>query len=330
MDGGRGRFKAAPRFVSPPFSGKTGRMRLAAAFLFLLAMAPTARAETVHEALDAYALYQADVSALLELEITSAADIDNALERASRHDPARVTRGWIAYGALTAAQSPAFAAGVQSRVRAAGRAPVLRQLRRDLTYARRRPPGSGEAIQLVLASVAADSARTDAAGRRYLGIGEALDTCAWVISAERGAREARLRRPGEQRLTPAMIERLHIGPLAAAPLTDANAFGGRRFWDALAGRQSEMPRLDALRERRASTTDRMLTLAGLIVVGAAESETARVAAVMDDARTRECLALEQLQFRQCASVAHDPNEDAFCLARHGWSAPSACFSAMLL
>src|SRR5262245_17927995 len=102
---------------------------LAALVLAFLVLTPgLARAESVYEALDAYALYQNDVSVLIDLEIDSAEAMDGALERAARHDPTAVSRGWIAYGALTAAQSPAFAAGVQSRVRAAGRAPVPRQL----------------------------------------------------------------------------------------------------------------------------------------------------------------------------------------------------------
>jgi len=305
-------------------------MRLQVALAFLLLLSAPARAETVHEAVDAYALYQGDVSALLDMDIDSAAALDGALERASRHDPARAARGWIAYGALTAAQSPRFAAGVQSRVRAASRAAVLRQLRRDLTYARRRPPGSAEAIQLILNSVAADSARMAAAGHRFEGVGDALDASTWVIS-ERGAREARLRRTDGAGIPAEWTARLHVGALAAAPLTDPYAFGGQRFWDGLARREPPPPSAIAWRERsgRAGATDRMLTLAALVIVAAADSESARVDAVLDDPRARECLALEQLQFRQCASVTHDPNEDAFCLARHGLIAPSACFGALV-
>ncbi|MBC7768526.1 MAG: hypothetical protein H7124_07045, partial [Phycisphaerales bacterium] len=82
-----------------------------------------------------------------------------------------------------------------------------------------------------------------------------------------------------------------------------------------------------LREREAGGADRMLTLAALFIVGAAESEDARV--LLDDQQLERCLALEQLQFRQCASVAHDPNEDAFCLARHGLATPGACFAQLL-
>src|SRR5690606_11828321 len=100
--------------------------------------------------LDAYALYQHDDSVLLDLDVDSAQAVNGALARLSRHNPARVSRGWIAYGALTAAQSPAFAAGVERRVREAGRAEVLRQLRGDLSYARRQPAGSNQAIRLIL------------------------------------------------------------------------------------------------------------------------------------------------------------------------------------
>jgi len=305
-------------------------MRLAAALAFLVLMGAPARAETPYEALDAYAFYQSDVSALLDLDVDSPEAIDGALERAARHDPAAVTRGWIAYGALTAAQSPAFAAGVLSRARAAGRAPVLRQLRGDMTYARRRPSGSGEAIQLILSAAAADSARLANAGARYEDLGDTLDTTTWIVSEDRDAREARLRQAEAPQLPETALARLHIGARIAAPLTDPDAFGGARFWDALAGRASAAPPAQRPRDQRGgATTDRMLTLAALIVLGAADSESARVDALLDAPPTRACLTLEQLEFRQCASVAHDANEDAFCLARHGLNGPSACFSAIM-
>jgi hypothetical protein len=72
----------------------------------------------------------------------------------------------------------------------------------------------------------------------------------------------------------------------------------------------------------------MLTLAALIAIDATQSETTRVNAMLDDAPSRECLAMQQLQFRQCASVAHDPNEDAYCLARHGLTGPGNCFASI--
>jgi hypothetical protein len=133
----------------------------------------------------------------------------------------------------------------------------------------------------------------------------------------------------EQRtLAPTLARQVYIAPLAASPLTSADAFGGRRFWDAAAGRASPTPpRFTwAIGADRQSAVDRMLTLAALIIVEAETQERTRVAAMLDDPPSRECLEMQQLTFRQCASVAHDPNEDAYCLARHGLTGPAACFA----
>jgi hypothetical protein len=297
------------------------RTLTAALASFVLLYPAPAHADAVHEALEAYALYQNDVSALLDLELDSGQAIDTALARLSRHNPERVSRGWIAYGALTAAQSPAFAAGVERRVRDQGREPVLRQLRSDLSYARRQPAGSAQAIRLILSTASADSARAASAGARYDGI--ARSNAAWLRSTAR--RTANVR--GASHLTPEMRERLQVGALAERPLRDADAFGGRRFWDSLAGREASAPRGRGSRERRdySPVTDHMLTLGALVVAGAADSERRRVSALLDEPLTQSCLEMQRLQLRQCVSVSHDVSERAYCVGRHGLSGPGGCF-----
>ncbi|MEQ1493148.1 MAG: hypothetical protein ABL932_21620, partial [Terricaulis sp.] len=234
--------------------------------------------------------------------------------------------GWLAYGALTAAQSPAWVNGVRARVRAAGRPAVLRQLRRDWTYARRRPLGATEAEQLVLRAFAADNARLNAAAVRFEALGHAGDTSTWA--RRNSDREPTLRAPNTRTLAPELLARLRPAPLTAAPLTEPFAFGGTRFWDALSNRASPTP--PALPWRvvpaRQASLDRMLTLAALLVVDATQSETARVTAALTDDPVRQCLAMQQLELRQCASVTSTPNEDAFCLARHGFAGPSGCMN----
>jgi hypothetical protein len=309
-------------------------MRLFALTLLLIAVATPARAQTLdplHAAVDGYALYQIDVSDLLDHQVTDADQLSPALALAARHDPARVSTGFIAYGALTAAQSPAFVAGVRGRVRAAGRPAVLRQLRRNIAYARTRPPGSAEAIQLILAASAADTARMTAAGHRYSGYGEMFaSNQPPADEARRDTRNTNMRTlAGVRRaLGPEIAPRLHPGVLEATPLSSANAFGGRRFWDALANRASPTPPAFAWRESPAQATriNRMLTLAALFIAGATGNETTRVSEMLTDQRLTECLEIEQLQLRQCTSVAASSNEDAHCIARHGLTAPSACFA----
>lgn len=299
---------------------------LALAAIFCLWAASARAEEPLHQALDAYALYQTGITTMLDADIPDAAALDAALDRTARHDPARLARGWIAYGALTAAQSPAWVNGIRSRVRAAGRTPVLRQLRRDMSYARRRPPGGEEATQLILRAMAADNARMNALAIRFEGLGNASDTSAWA--RRESARDETLRAPGTRTLASELLARLRPLPLTAAPLTEASAFGGVRFWDALGNRASPAP--PALPWRvipaRAPILDRMLTLGALMVVSATESETARVRAALEDESVQQCLAMQQLQLRQCASVTHEPNEDAFCIARHGYQAPSQCLA----
>lgn len=301
------------------------RSFILAATIALWSAAAHAQVDPLHQALEPYALYQSDVTAMLDSEIADAAALDETLERAARIDPARLTAGWLAYGGLAAAQSPEWVAGVRSRVRSAGRAAVLRQLQRDIGYARRRPPGSAEATQLVLRAMAADTARLNAAATRFEGLGAAADTSAWARRDE--ARTGRLSGNDTRTLPAPILARLHPGPLTATPLSDPAQFGGARFWDALSNRASPNP--PALPWRialtRASSLDRMFTLGALLVIGATNDTQARTRALTDEA-TQQCLAMQQLFLRQCAGVTHDPNEDAYCLARHGLREPAACFA----
>jgi len=287
---------------------------------FVLASWAPAPRDPVHDALEAYAAYQNDVGTLLDADIDSPEEMKGALQRLSRHDPARVSRGWIAYGALTAAQSPAFAAGVESRARGVGRDALLRQLRGDPTYARRAASGSNQAVRLIVNAAGADSTRVARAGAQYETIAR-TSTARWITTSARRA----VRVGGG--LTSDMRERLNVGALSGQPMRDADAFGGRGFWDALAGRDVRAPR-GGRSERRgyAPVTDHMLTAAALVVLAA--DDGAQISAALNEPLTRNCLQMQQLQLRQCASVAHDASEDAYCLARHGLTGPSACFGAV--
>ena len=103
-------------------------MRSAAlCFVLTLALwgaAAAQQAEPLQQAAEAYASFETDLSNITATQVGSADSMDGVLTSAARHDPTQLSRGWIAYAALTAAQSPAFVHGVQARVRAASRAAV--------------------------------------------------------------------------------------------------------------------------------------------------------------------------------------------------------------
>jgi hypothetical protein len=152
----------------------------------------------------------------------------------------------------------------------------------------------------------------------------------WTAVDDRTARHVRLSHLRVSEMLPdAMLARLHIGAGAASPLTDPTAFGGRGFWDSLAGRIAPLPSAPPARERWLGGADRMLTLAGLLIVDAVQSESTRVEDLLSERNTQYCVSIEQLQLRQCVASASSSEEDALCLARHGFAGPSACFAALI-
>ncbi len=299
------------------------RTLLAAAASFALLATP-AFADEVHEALEAHALYQSDVSALLDSEIGSAQAVDAALARLQRHNPRNVARGWIAYGALTAAQSLDFASGIARVANESGRAPFLSQLRGDLSFARRTPRGSGDAIQLILNAASADGARVAMAGARYERFARSPAAAQRASASENAIADAGIR------LSAAMQGRLRVTAVSSRPMSEISDFGGRGFWDAMAGRNANAPRARRRRENAsyAAVTDNMLTLGALVVTESTGRERRRVSALLNEPLTQHCLAMERQQLRQCVGVSVDANERAYCLARHGLSGPGACFSAI--
>src|SRR5262245_3207325 len=72
-------------------------------------------------AITAYAAYQNDVSELRAATPTNANTLETALDRVGRHNRDALTRGWIAYGAQTAAQSEPFVQGVRNAAAYYGR-----------------------------------------------------------------------------------------------------------------------------------------------------------------------------------------------------------------
>jgi hypothetical protein len=289
------------------------RTLFAAVGSLALICSSSAYADPVHDALEAYALYQNDVSTLLDADINGRT-VDAALARVQRHNSDQVARGWIAYGALTAAQSPRFADAIEDRIRE-GRAPFLRALREDITYARQQR--GAPAIELILDAASADNARLEFAGARY-------DRYARSAAGMRATQRASADLGGETRLSSDMLDRLR----GAGRVQSTSAYGSATYWDSLSGREGRSPRARAGREASpyASVTDHMLTLAALVVADATQAERRRVSALLDEPLTQQCMHMQRLQLRQCVSVSVDPGERAYCLAMHGLNGPGSCFS----
>lgn len=293
----------------------------------------------LHTAITAYAAYQSDVSELRASNLRDANALETALDRVAHHNRDALTRGWIAYGAQTAAQSPAFVQGVRDAAAYYGRDAVIWAVTVDPSYARGLRGGQ-EATRLLLDSASADSARIINVADRYQELAYSLQRQRWAnaVAPQQAARVQRVRSLGREgapaSAVPAdLAPRLSVTPLSLSPASDPSAYGGRRFWDAVRGGPQVTEVASVTYQWRPNVTraealDRMTAVAALQALDAADSNQSAVGRLISDPRSRDCFEMAQLQLYQCMSAARFRYENAFCLGQHGLRDIGQCIGAV--
>ncbi len=292
-------------------------------------------------AVTAYAAYQNDVSELRSGALANANQLETALDRVARHNRDSITRGWIAYGGQTAAQSPAFMQGVRDAAAYYGRDAVIWAVSVDPSYARGLR-GGNEVTRMLLDSANADSARIIAVADRYQELAYSLQRQRWAnaVAPQQAARVQRIRSLGAPGAAAApipaeMTPRLAVAPLSLQPTSDPTVYGGRRFWDALRG-GADVQAVSAtpatyqwrVNATRGEALDRMAAVAALQALDATSSHQSAVSRLISDPRSRDCFEMAQLQLYQCMSAARFRYENAFCLGQHGLRDIGRCIGAV--
>ena len=194
------------------------------------APAPAPTGGEVRSALNAYAAYQNDISELRTLTLRNDRDLEGVIDRLGRHNRAQLARGWVAYGAATAAQSPEFVQGVRDAAAYYGRDAVIWAITVDPTYARGLRGGQ-QATRTLLESANADSARIVEMAERYRELSYSLQRQRWAnaVAPQQRQRLQRVRDlsvNGAPATVPdAYAPRLAVSALSSAPHQDATAFG---------------------------------------------------------------------------------------------------------
>lgn len=311
--------------------------------LFGVASAQTAPAPSspLQAEMSAYAAFQSDVSELRAARIGNANELEAALDRAGRHNREALTRGWVAYGASTAAQSPAFVQGVRDAAAYYGRDAVIWAVTVDPSYARGLR-GGAEATRLMLDSANADSTRVIAVADRYQEMAYSIQRQRWAnaVAPQQRDRVQRIRALGvsgspASAVPTEVAPRLAVTPLSFSPASDPTAFGGRRFWDSVRGGGETVAVSTApitaqwrVNVTRGEALDRMAALAALQALDAVDSNQAAVTRIATDPRSRDCFEMAQLQLYQCMSAARFRYENAFCLGQHGLRDMGTCIGAV--
>jgi len=292
-------------------------------------------------AVTAYAAYQSDVSELRSSTMRDAASLESALDRVARHNRDALTRGWVAYGANTAAQSPAFVQGVRDAAAYYGRDAVIWAVSVDPSYARGLRGGQ-EATNMLLASANADSARIISVADRYQEMAYSLQNQRWAnaVAPQQAARVQRVRTLGRDgapadAVPSAVAPRLSVTPLSMHPSTDPSVYGGRGFWDAVRGgdqvvqvSSTQTAAAWRVNASRGEALDRMAAVAALQALDAVDSNQSAVTRLIADPRSRDCIEMAQLQLYQCMSAARFRYENAFCLGQHGLRDIGTCIGAV--
>lgn len=303
--------------------------------------APATAPSALQSAIGAYAGYQNDVSELRAARVTNSAELESALDRVARHNRDALTRGWVAYGASTAAQSPAFVQGVRDAAAYYGRDAVIHAISADHTYARGLR-GGDQATRLLLESANADAARVIAVADRYQEMAYSIQRQRWAntVAPQQAARVQRVRALGVSG-SPAsavpveLAPRLAVATLSLSPQSDPTAFGGRRFWDAARGGGDTVAVASTpvsyqwrVNASRGEALDRMASLAALQALDALDSNPASLNRLINDSRSNGCFEMAQLQLYQCMSAARFRYENAFCLGQHGLRDVGTCIGAV--
>lgn len=299
--------------------------------------APLVRAATE------YAVFQEDVGALEAEPFASLPDIDSGLETIASHSPESLSRAWLAYAALVAAQTPNFVDGVREVADYYGRDSVVAGLRNDPSYAGQLG-GASDARQAVLATVSHDVMRLREASSTVKEQAYSLQRTDWA-TARSGDNDVRIARLEAISLRP-RGERADLLASLAAP----GAVGSDRM-----GRRSEQQRADFWRAfrlgpgtahaagpgstpvgalnanpRYGNVIDQVITLAAFESLDAANAaDTASIAPLMEQPDTRACMTMARLHFNQCVAASYYRYEDPFCIAEHGIKDVGDCFSRVV-
>jgi hypothetical protein len=294
--------------------------------------------EPLAAAVQAYAAYQTDINALQTGNLAVADDLERALDRAAGVNREALTRGFIAYGALAAAQSPEFVREVRDLTRHYNRAAIIRGLVLDPGYAQR-IKGGDDAARLALALARADGSRVFAVGERYKEMAYSLQRQRWAnaIAPAQPARVQRMKSlasgAATRNVAPEFAPRLVATPASLQPWSDPTVLGGINFWDgfraappATAAPMPAPARPMSLRvhEDRVQTLNRMTTLAALYALDATKEPEAQADRLLAEGATNRCIELAQVQFYQCMSAARFRYENAFCLGEHALKDMGSC------
>jgi hypothetical protein len=311
--------------------------------------APVA-SEPLNAAVPAYAAFQSDVQLINGGSIKDPKDIERALDKAAAINRDALTRGFMAYGALTTARNATFVGEVRKISAYYGRDKAIQGFVNSARYAPGLPGGS-QAIGALVKLANSDAERIISAGDSVKNRAREAQNLAWG-KAQAGAAKPRMTRlkalaaataPGV--VAPEVLTKLKVGVGSGDPIVDPTTFGGASFWHTLNAPPTLVTATPTPTPATANLASlpiaqpavtwsdtaggadiraKMLTLAALYALDATTERAADTDRLLNDNITNGCLQGAQLQFYQCVASAKFNYENMACIGEAGLQTVGSC------
>lgn len=242
-------------------------------------------------------------------------------ERIGSHEAADVSMGQIAYAALIAADTPAFAEALEKAGRKAkNRQKFLDELRANPGMIRGLN-GANEAIAAIRDVAARDAKRIGGTGDRYIADAYELQQTGWARSklpANGSARMKEAEAYAAKREWPAMTPVPAV--LSKAGIRRPNLDTDMTWTTSWAANGAETP--VALDSRRQMYLTKTLVLAARYALN--DLNEGHMTAFGSDKTSKRCYNMASMNLNQCISATRTSFEEAFCLGTHALNDVSRC------
>lgn len=260
--------------------------------------------EGVAQAASIYVAFVREIG-VIQAGFSDAEAIQAAMRRGAAFEPAQLSRGMIAYGAVLALQSPEYVQGVRAFAQdPEQRRQIVERIIADPAYAATFP-GADAAAGLISATIGQDAAA-------MLIVAEAVENDAYTIQERNDPRRRWASRPiadREVRLQTAKT-------LSATPMLPSAEESARLFAAAHSGNGLQLA--DArLGPPFTPAVVNSLAIAALAALGAGGDDArTNTEALVVESNSEMCLNMSKLMLFQCLAASRPSYEDMFCLGRH--------------
>lgn len=298
--------------------------------------------DPIAQAAAVYGTYQKDVGELHNKGLGSVTDVDTALQTLAGQNPAQLSRGWLAYAALVAAQSPELRTSVREIVAAYGRDGISSGMVSDKGYVRRVLAGGNSAVSLGLAATVADSQRLARSASFFREQAYTLQGKGWAKTKLRGPQmnsqvDRLIAASRTERAPRVTMVTAFASPDIKTALEQAGTSGAPSLWDGVVDAASgiQFPSLRnpsltssrrTVRRGHENAADQIATLAAYHIMGIDTQNISQVRQSLGEGPIRDCISKAQLNTNQCVAANSFPFETVDCIGKHAIGDVGICFA----